>query len=71
MTELSVQLASWPERDELVAEIWRGDEYIADATVEPHGVLVTFRAVAGQDGITVDLVDLMAALEKARRVLTS
>lgn len=42
MNDLRVQLTSWPELNDLVAEIWRGDQYVADVKVD--GTLLSLRS---------------------------
>jgi len=69
MNNLSVQLASWPDLDELVAEIWQGDQYIADVKADGDTFVVTFRSSGEVLPIQVEIEELRRALEQAIRSL--
>lgn len=69
MNDLCVQLTSWPDVDDLVAEIWRGDQYVADVRADGDAFLVTFRSAEDVAPLQVDLEDLTHALDQARRSL--
>lgn len=69
MNDLRVLLASWPDVDDLVAEIWRGDQYVADVKADGEAFLVTFRSATNSAPVQVDLEDLKNALDQARRSL--
>lgn len=69
MSDLRVQLASWPDTDDLVAEIWRGDQYVGDVRADGESVLVTFRSGEDAAPVQVELEDLKRALDEARRAL--
>ena len=63
--ELNVVFASWPDEDEIVAEIWCGDSYVGDVRRRPNGLTVTIRPSDGLvDGLALE--DLQGALEIAR-----
>ena len=69
MSELRVQLASWPDVDGLVAELWRGNQYVADVMRDGTTFLVTFRSSTPAAPVQVELEDLKRVLEQARRSL--
>lgn len=69
MTDLRVQVTSWPDLDDLVAEIWRGDQYVADVKADGGTFVVTFRSSEDAAPVQVDLEDLKRALDQARRSL--
>lgn len=69
MTQLQVLLASWPDYDDLVAEIWRGNQYVADVKADGDGFVVTFRSNEEAVPVQLDLHDLKQALDEARRAL--
>jgi hypothetical protein len=69
MRDLRVQLASWPDMDDLVAEIWLGDQYVADVKADGDTFVVTFRSPGDAVPIQVELNDLKQALDEARRAL--
>lgn len=69
MSDLRVELASWPDLDDLVAEIWRGDQYVGDVKVDGDGFVVTFRSSEGGVPVQVGLEDLKQALDEACRAL--
>lgn len=69
MSDLRVQLASWPELEDLVAEIWRGDQYVADVKIDGDTLMVTFRTSADAVPVQVELEALKQALDEARRSL--
>lgn len=71
MSELRVQLASWLDLDDLVAEVWRDDQYVADVKPDGAGFLVTFRSSGTGIPVEVDMNDLIEALNQARDSLTS
>jgi hypothetical protein len=64
-----VELTSVPDRDDLVVEIWVGDEQLAELRNEPSGVCV--QLYPGAAGAPWDLShdDFMAALKEARERL--
>jgi len=69
MTDLRVQVTSWPSLEDLVAEIWRGDQYVADVKADGDTFVVTFRSSEDAAPVQVDLEDLKRALDQARRSL--
>lgn len=69
MSNLRVQLTSWPDLDNLIAEIWRGDQYVADVKIDGGSFLVTFRSSENAAPVQVDLDDLKSALDEACRSL--
>ncbi|HMS13981.1 MAG TPA: hypothetical protein PKD80_12840 [Microthrixaceae bacterium] len=65
LNQLNIVFASWPDEDEIVAEIWSGDLYVGDVRRRPSGLTVTIRPSGGLvDGLALD--DLQGALEIAR-----
>ncbi len=66
MSKLSVLLASWPDEDDLVAEIWLGDQYVADVKADGDVFVVT---LCPTKAVQVELDDLKEALETACRRL--
>ncbi len=65
-SKLSVLLASWPDEDDLVAEIWLGDQYVADVKVDGDVFVVT---LCPTEVVQVMVDDLKEALEAACRRL--
>ena len=63
--EIRVVFASWPDEEDLVAEVWSGDSYVGDVRRRPNGLMVTIRPSGGfVDGL--DLAGLQGALDLAR-----
>lgn len=65
MSDLEVLMASWPDEDELVAEIWRGDSYVGDVRRRRSQLLVNLRPSEGRSD-DIDLDELLDALAHAR-----
>ena len=68
---LTVQVASVPDRDELVAEIWQGDEMVAEVqrTPDKRLLLEIYNNPAGQLW-SLDLTEWLTALARAQKELT-
>jgi hypothetical protein len=66
MSGLRVVLASWPDEDELVAEIWSGDDYVGDVRRRGARLRLTL-APAPSAGEGLDLGDFLAVLAAAQR----
>jgi hypothetical protein len=65
----SVQLASIPDHDDLVAEIWLGDKQVAELRHEADGVRLQLYDAPNRACWDVPLEDFLAALHKARERL--
>lgn len=61
---LTVVLASWPDEDHLVAEIWSGDTYVGDVRQRPAGFVAVFAPGANATP-EVSLSCLIDALKEA------
>ena len=70
--ELKVQTASVPDRENLVAEIWFGDQQLAEVSRETETLKVEIykKIQASGDVWELDLDDLLKALEEARSRLS-
>lgn len=65
MTELKVLMASWPDEDGLVAEIWRGDSCLGDIRWRQSQLFVNLcRSDGRSDDIELD--ELLDAFARAR-----
>ena len=68
--KLTVEIASVPDRDNTVAEIWLEDEMIAEATQDDTGVCIVEVYPNPNGGAwRVDLEDLVQALSIAKNRL--
>jgi len=62
---LRVVLASWPDEDELVAEIWSGEDYLGDVRRRDGGFVASLRPTSGSSPL-LRLEDLETAFSLAR-----
>ena len=69
MSALRVVLASWPDEDELVAEIWSGDDYVGD--VRRCGTGLRLTVTPSQESSGLDLDEFLEVLAAARRHFVS
>lgn len=67
MTELTVLFASSPDEEDLVGEIWKGDDYVLDVRRRPTGLRAFVHPLGPE--IDVDLHDLAQALSDIRERL--
>jgi hypothetical protein len=66
----SVEIASVPDREDLVAEIWLGNEMVAEMQRKPDGCfLLELYPRHHQNPWSFELQDWMEALSEARRRL--
>lgn len=67
MTTISITIASVPDREDLVAELWLGDEQLAEVSKDARGELSVelYSAPAGTPW-KIHLDDLVAALGDAK-----
>lgn len=70
MGELEVLMASWPDEDDLVAEIWRGDSYVGDVRRRQSRLLVNLYPTDGSSD-DIELGELLEAFARARSRLES
>jgi hypothetical protein len=61
-----VEIASVPDREEVVAEVWCGDELFAVLRQEAGGVAVQLYGPEDTKAWELRLPDLLAVLEQAR-----
>lgn len=67
---LTIELASVPDRDDLIAEIWHEDEMVAEIQRVPDGRFVLeLYPSPNQKPWSFDLEDWMTALAEAQRCL--
>lgn len=66
MSAFRVVLASWPDEDELVAEIWSGDRYVGDVRRRGARSLLTLASAVDADE-ALDLGDFLGVLAAAQR----
>lgn len=65
--KLTVEIASVPDRDNIVAEIWLEDEMIAEAIQDDNGICIVEIYQNPSGGAwKVDLEDLVQALSIAK-----
>jgi hypothetical protein len=67
MTTISITIASVPDREELVAELWLGDEQVGEVSKDARGefIIELYSAPAGTPW-RIRLDDLVAALGEAK-----
>ncbi len=70
-TPFRVEIASLPDREDVVAEIWVGDELFAELRHESTAVSVQIYCPAALVHWDLRFADLTAALEDARKRLGS
>ncbi|MFN0061484.1 MAG: hypothetical protein ACKVPX_03055 [Myxococcaceae bacterium] len=72
MTTISITIASVPDREDAVAELWLGDEQLGEVSRELVGgfSIELYSAPAGTPW-KIPLDDLVAALEEAKTLLGS
>lgn len=68
---IEIQIASPPDRENVVAELWIGDEQIAEVSNEDGTVRVEFYARPAPEQIQLSLDELVEALGRAKRNLVS
>lgn len=64
-TKWIIELASLPDRDEVVAEVWHGDEQLAEVRREVEATRVTLFLAQG-GAWDFDLDELMSVLQRAK-----
>lgn len=68
MKKLTIEIASPPDRENLVAEIWQGDEMIAEVNQESENL--ELEIFAGENGkLKLKYDDFVDALKMAREML--
>lgn len=66
----SIEIASVPERDGVVAETWWGDAMVAELhRAESRGVMIDVFPTESNVPWTIDLADFLATIEVAHRKL--
>lgn len=68
---IKIQIASVPDREKVVAELWVGDTQIAEVSNENDEMRVEFYSASAPNQLTLQLDELSRALEKAKRNLAS
>ncbi|MDL1864565.1 hypothetical protein FBQ90_05075 [Betaproteobacteria bacterium PRO5] len=67
---LKIEIASVPDQDDLVAEVWQGDKMVAEIHRSPEESLVLeLYPSPNQEPWIFDLEEWMATLSEARRRL--
>ena len=70
MKKLTIDIASSPDRENLVAEIWQGDEMIAEINQENENL--ELEIFAGENGkLKLKYNDFVNALKRASEKLTT
>lgn len=68
---IEIQIASVPDREKVVAELWVGDTQIAEVSNENDEMRVEFYSAPVPNQLTLSLDDLLEALAGARRNLAA
>jgi len=70
MTPISITIASPPDRDDLVAELWLGKDLLAEVAQDAeNGFRVELYPAPGKAPWSIRVADLTAALEQATQRL--
>lgn len=69
-TDLQIQIASVPDREELVAEVWSGREQVAELRRTADGVRVQLYAPRDQRWWDFAYPDLVETLHRAHQELS-
>ena len=66
---IEIQIASVPDREKVVAELWISDRQIAEISNEDGEMRIEFYSAPGSTQLSLSLDDLLKALNKAKRNL--
>lgn len=68
---IEIQIASVPDRENVVAELWVDDTQIAEVSNEKNELRVEFYSAPIPNQLSVSLDELLEALAKAKRNLAA
>jgi hypothetical protein len=67
MTAFTIQIASVPDRERVVAEVWRGDEMVAELRREPNAeIRLQVYVGSGERWVDLPYQEFLRALDLAR-----
>ena len=66
---IEIVIASLPDREKVVAELWIEDKQIAEISNENDELIVEIYSTTGQDSVMIPFKDLVQALEEAKKSL--
>lgn len=71
MAKFEVNIASVPDKQELVVEIWNGPYQIAEINFEGGTEKIEIYPLSSGQPLSVDLKDFLIALQEARKKLAT
>lgn len=69
--KIEIQIASVPDRENVVAELWVDDQQIAEVSYEGGELAVEFYSASVPNQLRLPLDELLEALNRARRNLVA